>query len=81
MEHHEQQRDPANELRCNLAEAEAFTAWVQEPDGYHVFCGSDGKYGWESILAPSEHRCSGFQTYEEALTHCREAQLPHDQYR
>jgi hypothetical protein len=41
------------------------------PQGYTVESTFGGKWKWESILAPECHSCSGFSTYEEAVTHCR----------
>lgn len=55
--------------------------WPKVPDGYRVFLGSDEKYAWELISDPKSHHCSGFSTRAEALTHCREDQLPHDTYK
>jgi hypothetical protein len=64
-----------------MQETDSLPAWPQVPPGYSVTCDKDGKYRWESILSPESHQCYGFMTYEEALTHCREAQLPYHDYR
>jgi hypothetical protein len=44
---------------------------VEIPQGYSVERTYDGKFKWESILAPECHACGGFSTYEDAVTHCR----------
>jgi hypothetical protein len=44
---------------------------VEIPKGYSVERTHNGKFKWESILAPECHACGGFDTYEEAVTHCR----------
>lgn len=44
---------------------------VNIPEGYSVFQTLDGKWKWESILAPECHSSGGFAAYNDAVTHCR----------
>lgn len=52
----------------------------QEPEGYSVYRADNGSYAWKSDSDPVGEQCSGFVTYSEALTHCRESQLPYPTY-